>query len=238
MNLEARYGSRTIRFHLERRPVKGLAIRVLPNGMVEVVCPEHAPDAAVLARVAARGRWIVRQQAGFASFFQKVSSSALRNGGSIRYLGRQYRLRIRVGEVESVRLARSTLEVTLTSSSPVGCAAGMVERWLGERGRVKISERFDRCLELLKPLRLTVGGFTLRRMERRWGSCTVKGQILLNPALVKVAVDCIDYVILHELCHLRHRSHRAEFYQLLARVLPDFKRRKERLERSASLFRP
>jgi predicted metal-dependent hydrolase len=231
MILETRYGSQTIRFHLERRPVKGLTIRVIPNGMVEVVCPEHAADAAVQARVAARGRWIVKQQSAFAAFFQKVSSLALRNGESIRYLGRQYRLRIRVGDVESVRLTRSTLEVSLTSTSAVGRAPRLVERWLGERGRVKLSERFERCLEIVKPLRLTVGGFTLRRMERRWGSCTVKGRILLNPVLVKVSVDCIDYVIIHELCHLRHHSHGPEFYHLLTQVIPDWRCRKARLER-------
>jgi predicted metal-dependent hydrolase len=233
MNLEARYGSRTIRFRLDRRPIKGLTIRVLPTGMVEVVSPEHAADAAVQARVAARGRWIVKQQAAFVAFFQKMSSLSLRNGESIRYLGRQYRLRIRLGDDESVRLTRSTLEVTLTLTSAEGRAAALVERWLGERGRVKISERFESCLELLKPLRLTVGGFTLRRMERRWGSCTAKGRILLNPVLLKVSADCIDYVIIHGLCHLRHHSHGPEFYRLLTHVLPDWRRRKAKLERCA-----
>lgn len=233
MNLEARYGSQTIRFHLERRPVKGLTIRVLPNGAVEVVCPEHAEDAAVQARVAARGRWIVKQQAAFAAFFQKVSSLTLRNGESIRYLGRQYRLRIRVGEVESVRLTRSILEVFVDSEASPGRAGRLIEQWLRDRALQKLSERFVRCIELLKPLQLSIDSFSLRRMNRRWGSCTARGRILLNPVLVKAPVDCIDYVIIHELCHLRHHSHGEKFFYLLAHFIPDWKKRKARLERCA-----
>ena len=68
-------------------------------------------------------------------------------------------------------------------------------------------------------------------MKRRWGSCSGTGRILLNTELVKAPVHCIDYVITHELCHLRFASHGPEFYRLLDRLMPDWRQRKERLER-------
>jgi hypothetical protein len=66
----------------------------------------------------------------------------------------------------------------------------------------------------------------------RWGSCTVDGTILLNPRLVTAPTHCVDYVILHELCHLKHHDHTKAFYRLLGTVCPGWQRSKERLERN------
>ena len=67
-------------------------------------------------------------------------------------------------------------------------------------------------------------------MKRRWGSCGKNGTILLNTELVRAPVHCIDYVIVHELCHLRFPHHSQGFYRLLALLMPDWERRKARLE--------
>ncbi len=67
-------------------------------------------------------------------------------------------------------------------------------------------------------------------MHKRWGSCTPDGKVMLNLDLVKAPVDCIEYVIVHELCHKEVPHHGPEFYRLLSRFLPDWEERKERLE--------
>lgn len=72
-------------------------------------------------------------------------------------------------------------------------------------------------------------------MNNRWGSCTPGGRIILNPELIKAPIDCIDYVITHELCHLVEPNHNARFWQLLGALMPDWKARRERLNEMADL---
>jgi predicted metal-dependent hydrolase len=74
--------------------------------------------------------------------------------------------------------------------------------------------------------------WSIRRMKRRWGSCTKGGTILLNVLLIQASPRCIDYVITHELCHLTHHNHNTAFFRLLDRVMPDWRERKSRLERA------
>jgi len=66
-------------------------------------------------------------------------------------------------------------------------------------------------------------------MHKRWGSCTKEGKIMLNPMLVSAPKDCIDYVIIHELCHIRIHNHSPSFYKLLETVIPDWQTRKDYL---------
>jgi predicted metal-dependent hydrolase len=72
---------------------------------------------------------------------------------------------------------------------------------------------------------------TLRSMPRRWGSFTRAGNILLNPDLIRAPVACIDYVIVHELIHLIHPNHSPGVYDRLDTLMPDWRARKQRLER-------
>ena len=69
-------------------------------------------------------------------------------------------------------------------------------------------------------------------MAKRWGSCTPNGKIILNPELIKAPKGSIEYVIIHELCHLIHHNHTKAFYNLQQRMMPDWKKWKERLEYS------
>lgn len=229
-HLETAYGAERLQFRLRRRAVTSLTIRVWPDGTVEVVAPAEADEETIRRRVSRRGAWIQRQRRAFRQMAAPSDVLPTRTGQSVRYLGRQYRLRVTVGEADSVKLTRGVLDVAVCGELKEGAVADLITRWFAVRARQKLGERFSRCSEAVASFGIYTEGFVLRRMPRRWGSCSSAGRIILNPALVKAPVDCIDYVIIHELCHLKHHHHDRRFYRFLSRVLPDWKRRKDRLE--------
>jgi len=71
----------------------------------------------------------------------------------------------------------------------------------------------------------------VRKLEKRWGSMTPSAQLILNKALIHAPLVCIDYVIIHELCHLQHPDHSPNFWRFLTAILPDWKKRKTQLEK-------
>ena len=108
----------------------------------------------------------------------------------------------------------------------------LLRAWYRERAHVKFRERLALCQQKFpNPEAFEPSGLVVRQLQQRWGSMTPSGKLILNRALIRASVDAIDYVITHELCHLCHHHHGPEFYRLLDGVMPDWERRKAKLER-------
>lgn len=109
-----------------------------------------------------------------------------------------------------------------------------IEKQLWSWYRQKAVDHFNTLLEKVLPLFQKYGiekpALEIRPMTKRWGSCTVNGKVILNLELIKAAKGSIEYVIIHELCHLVHHNHTRAFYELQTRMMPDWKKWKERLE--------
>lgn len=226
-----RYDGLTIPFRIEYRRRKHLAITVRPEMLLEVTAPEGSGQDAVLARVEKRAAWIARQWRHFEQYQPTQPGARYISGETHLYLGRQYRLKVQKGSPEGVKLVGRFLHVH-TSYPEAGEQVGrLLEGWYRSHAKRVFAHRLESCLEATRSLGLeTVPNLVIRKMAKRWGSCTRAGNVLLNLDLVKVPVHCIDYVIIHELCHLKVHNHGREFYRLLARCLPDWEARKCRLE--------
>lgn len=231
----AEYGTTRIPFSLKRTNRKTLSIEVRPDGSVQVVAPQDTPEHEIRWRVEKRGAWIVRQQRELARLPPPLPPRLHVSGESWRYLGRQHRLRVMPGRPEDVRVTRGELLVTVSSPDRVEKVLG---GWLRHRAESVLEGRMAACLERAAHFGIRhSGAFSLRQMRTQWGSCTRSGRLTFNPWLVQAPTECIDYVILHELCHLQEFNHSAAYYRLLGRVLPDWKRRRERLNRLVALPR-
>jgi predicted metal-dependent hydrolase len=139
---------------------------------------------------------------------------------------------------EGVKLKGQFLEVYTRDNSKV---KALVEAWYLDKAKEKFHQ-------LAKPLfdsfitkhnlslkthnsSLITYHLSFRQMPTRWGSCTAKGRIILNPELIKAPKACIEYVIVHELCHLIHHDHTQKFLYLQTREMPEWEKWKSKLER-------
>lgn len=227
------YGDTTIRFSLRRQPerrAQRVAIHVEPDGRVVVDAPEQATDALVLAAVKKRARWISQHLEDIRARRAHVLPREYVSGEALVYLGRRYRLKVTVQRdvAAHARLRGGYIEV-ISPKRDAAVLRAALEAWFRMRAREVLAQRLAAVAAPLRwvrqrpPLRLQV-------MKVQWGSCSPAGRITLNPWLVKASRECIDYVLLHELCHLRHHNHSAKFYAALDRHMPQWRAVKKRLD--------
>jgi predicted metal-dependent hydrolase len=188
---------------------------------------------AIEERLRKRAAWIIRQQRYFAQFQPRTPERRYVAGETHLYLGRQYRLKIVPDEREMVKLVRGFIFVHATSrANGSGRVRELLEDWYRSRARVKFPERIKACLKAFPtPEEFRPKGLIIRKFRRRWGSMSPSGRLLLNLRLIQAPIDAVDYVITHELCHIAEPHHGPAFLDLLSRVMPDWERRKSRLER-------
>jgi hypothetical protein len=206
---------------------KRFTVTVEPDLTVRANAPQTANTEEVTARLEERAAWIVRQRAYFEQFRPERAAQRFVSGASFWYLGRQYRLKTIQGRGPA-KLVGAYLQVPVADE--VACAR-KVKEWYRERAQAQFTYRLGVCHAAAKAvLKIELPPLTVKKMVRRWGSCTATGRVILNSDLVRVPVHCIDYVIVHELCHVRVHGHDKAFYRLLSACMPDWERRKARLE--------
>lgn len=218
-----------LNYELRRSDRKTLEIGVHPEGKVIVVAPNNAAIAKIEEKLEKRIPWISRHLEQTQSLFIPQPKRWIA-GETHRYLGRQYRLRIHDGDSISVRLKGAFFEITVSDRRDINSIQNAMETWYRQRAQPIFQQRLDRCLQASKAfLAVEPPDLVIRKMQKRWGSCTPSGRILLNLDLIKVPLPCIDYVIAHELCHLEVMNHSPTFWRLLSKCLPDWEKQRQRL---------
>ncbi len=227
MKYQLEYGSRKISYHLEFKKRKTLGIAVKPDMEVLVKAPEGTPLERIEEKLEKRAQWIFRQQSYFLQFYPKMREKQYRGGESHFYLGRQYRLRVTIAKKNEVRFTGREI---IVSHTPKTTVKSVLKSWYRLRAKEKFAEIAEPWIQQFEQYGTQPDCLLIQEMPTRWGSCTAKGRIILNPELIKAPKPCIEYVIIHELCHLIHKHHTYSFFQLQAAVMPDWEKWKNKLE--------
>ncbi len=143
------------------------------------------------------------------------------------WLGRSYRLHLSEGR-RHVGVTGDLLAIRCPSPDDAACVRDTFERHCRTEAKRTLPERLQRCRELFRDS-LPSSTLKIRKMKSRWGSCSDTGEICLNSLLMQKSMAAIDFVIVHELCHLRHFSHNRSFYRLMDRTMPDWREREKLL---------
>ena len=227
------YGSKSIEYNLSFATRKSLGIKVLPDGLVKVIAPNDTSIIDINKKVKLKANWILKQQAFFCSYKPNTPERKYVNGETHLYLGRQYKLQIIEDTVNEIKLYRGTMIMKTKKTNPEYLEKKLNE-WYKEKAIFHFQELLNSSLEKFNKYKIEKPILDIRLMQKRWGSCTKSGKIILNTELIKAPKGSIEYVVIHELCHLVHHNHNKEFYDLQNRLSPNWEKWKEKLEHALS----
>lgn len=227
MKLKVQYGTKELEFKVEFKDRDTMSISVEPPNYILVVAPTGMPEEDIRGIVKSRGRWIVQKLFEFRNIDAKRVNREFVNGESFMYLGRNYSLQIHVDETLQnnfkVKLSRGKFNVYVKEKSDEIIKEAM-ESWYREKTEEQVRKRIKYYQKFFekKPSDIKV-----KEQKKRWASCTSKNELLFNWRCGMARATALDYIVVHEMCHMYYKNHSQEFWDLVASVMSDYESRKE-----------
>ena len=227
-----------ILFNLERKPVKNLNLRVRKDGSVWVSADAGVPCEEIDAFVAGKAPYILKALDHFHEMAQyRPQPKQYVSGETFSILGRGLRLQVTQAAKDSISADGVYIHLGVRDRSDTKKKRRIVSRFLDQQCRMVFGDVMDELYPSFQKYGVQRPSLRIRDMETRWGSCLAKkGIITLNKRLLEAPRHCIEYVVMHELCHLVHPNHSRQFYAFLTMLMPDWKERKQYLDKTAAYW--
>ena len=227
MKYSVKYGTKDIEFSIEFKNRKTMSISVEPPNNITVVAPVGTSEEEIKEVVKSKGAWIVQKLFEFRNIESKRVNREFVNGESFMYLGRNYSLQIHIDETlqnnSSVKLFRGKFHVYVKEKNDELIKAAM-EAWYREKTEEQVKKRIKYYQKFFnkKPMDIKV-----KEQKKRWASCTSNNELLFNWRCVMAKSIALDYIVVHEMCHMYYMNHSQEFWDLVSSVMADYEVRKE-----------
>lgn len=228
------HDGRTLSFALFYSRRKTITIRIRPDHSITVDAPTGTPLAYIRDIVQKKAGWIARKLSELQTYTPPIPTTRRYITGEVYYyLGQEICLKVEAGRISRAVLTGDLLTITTPTPEHPERVGKLVRDWYQRQAERVFAERMAACQPMATALGIPAPQkLTLRQMKSRWGSCSGGGRVTLNVRLIQADLDLIDYVILHELCHLKELNHSSRFYDLMTRILPDWKAKRLALNRS------
>lgn len=229
-NLDFSYGKKTVGYDLIYEDRDTLAITVDTDKSIVVKAPMQSGIEDIQKKLKKRGKWILKQVNYFDKFHPVQPERQYVSGETHYYLGRQYRLRVRKSGQESVKLIGKFFIVEAKNLDDNAQIKKLMMRWYADHAKLLMDRRALAYISQILGSGFSDIEIIYRFLKKYWGVWNPDRSLTFNIELIKTPIQCVDYVIVHELCHLVYPKHDESFYWLLGRILPDWVERKEKLE--------
>jgi len=210
--------------------VKSASIDVEDN-LVKVTVPKNLSDERIEELIKGRTLWIKQKLALQATAIVSKPKEYV-DGEAFAYLGRNYRLKCANGTEESVKLRSGYLNVTIKNgkrnSEHIKAA---IEQWYRTKALLRLIDKTNRYSAILK---VEPTSINLKDYKAMWGSCSPKGVVSYNWRIILAPHKIVDYIVVHELCHLIEPNHSSKYWKQVRSVIPDYENSKEWLKNNGS----
>lgn len=229
------YAGINIEYLLKRKSVKNLNLRIHADSSVVVSANERIAVDKVDAFVTKKGAYILSSIQRFKGIEEyELPPKRYISGETFDILGRGIRLKVQPGTKDNVFSDGIYLYLTVREPDDFVKKEKLVQKFLDKECRQVFSEIIQQLYPMFQKYGINMPVLRIRSMKTRWGSCSPsRGIITLNKKLLEAPRNCIEYVVLHELCHFIHPNHSKQFYSFVAMLMPDWKERKTQLDKNA-----
>ncbi|MFZ2168359.1 MAG: SprT family zinc-dependent metalloprotease [Methylococcaceae bacterium] len=203
-----------------RSPRRKTAAIKIRHGKVSVIVPDGLPMATIESLVANKNRWI-KEKLSIQNEIIAIKPKEFVTGEAFSYLGKNHALKIESGLYPAIKLHQGELVVSVRDKTADNSLSirPMLLKWYKQQAESELIEKTGLYAKIIgvKPTSVTIKAF-----KSRWGSCSVTGSIFYNWKLIIAPERIVDYVVIHELCHILHHNHSPAFWQAVARYCHDY----------------
>jgi predicted metal-dependent hydrolase len=202
---------------------KSATIKV-ESGVVIVIVPRALTQERIKKLLDDKKLWIQKKIALHPQT-QVISEKQYVSGEAFSYLGRNYRLKVAEGELTPIKLVQGRLTISAPNDpSQHKLVKYALTSWLRRRAELKLREKIIRYSLIVG---VETNGYKVKDFQSRWGSCTPRGRVDFNWKIIMAPNRVVDYVVVHELCHLKQHDHSPQFWKLVESIMPDYLESKE-----------
>jgi predicted metal-dependent hydrolase len=214
---------------LSRR--RSISIIVRPDKNITVRAPLRTPLKSIERFVQLKSAWIRKHLNSKPGIKLANNDKKHIDGETFLVLGKEYKLFRTISAEQFVKLNGNLIEVGQKDPDNTDRTIYLLARWYFLKASEVLTEKTGEILSRYSEFRFKPSGLVIRPLKSRWGSCSIKGRITLNSELIKLDPRLIDYVIIHELCHLKFHNHGPDFHKLLGELIPDYKSLRKELRK-------
>lgn len=214
---------RDIEFKVIYSSRRTLGISVLPDASVIVRVPYRTSAKTIARIVGEKSHWIIKHRDIYRNRESIKSDRSYSNGSAHLFRGNESILNIQKSRRPYIIFNGNSIEMGLDLNNNEQLIKKLLYKGYKDEAIKHLPLILDRILEKHADQKFTPTGLVIRSMKRRWGSCSIRGKITLSTELIKLSDSFIEYVVLHELCHLRHHNHGPRYYELLSDLYPDWR---------------
>ena len=225
--------NKKIYYTIERKKIKNINLRVNINKEIYVSVPTEMSLDSVKNFIESKSKWIKKQIEYYNNFSETKERLNFENGETVFIIGKQYLMNIVPDAINDIEMKGKYFIIHIKDKYVTNkkYISKVYDEWLRNYAISIYSEIYEAYERKLKKYNIKNIDIIIRKMNKRWGSCLPnENKIILNFKLIKTPICCIEYVILHELCHFKYQNHSNKFYNFLNIFMPDWKERKKILD--------